>query len=263
MRAATCLLLLAAASMTAYGYDPRLPSMLQFVVYTAGGDVPTPSLSYTNGIIARYRAHDLAAHYAEGQTVTNWFDISGNGRHALQVGKGHQVLRLSGIGDRASVEMTNAIFRTLNFGITNSTPISMLLVFRADQIASATPIIDSLSDQRFTFYSDLTTWRMRLNANGHVGTSDTDAHWVLLQYHQATSTVYSAMWQDGVLISAGVNAGGSTGLQGLTIGARANNTTIFKGDISEVVVFDHDVVAAGGEPPISEYVETFYGEFPQ
>jgi MYXO-CTERM domain-containing protein len=178
----------------------------------------------------------------DGEAVTTWQDISGNGRHLTRVsGGGNPLLQTGELNGNPIVEFNNNAGIWANsaseFGTINQ-PNTVFVVTRVDSPNTGDYVFDSSSfaGRNALFAgqsSNLTDWQL------YAGT-------VLdsLPYPTGTFQIHTAVFDgtDSLHAINGYNyTSGNTGAQalaGLILGARANATQLLDGAIAEVIVYD-------------------------
>jgi len=212
-------------------------------VFTAGPDIPD-----AGDLQVRYDATEISA--SDGDPISTWNDQTGNGfdltagnapTFKTGVINGSPVVRFDGVND----------FLNVDFGATESQPnhIFILAQKRTSGNNDSEPVFDGFStDHLIRSENDGPFWNLFAGGNPDDGLDDTNVNIFSVLFDGANSEMRI---NGTVEISADA---GTSGLDGVTLGANRAANQFGDYDIGEVLVYPQDKSSIVGD------VESYLGE---
>lgn len=192
---------------------------------------------------------------AAGGDVYVWADKSGQGNDVSQAATGKYPLRQVGVQNGQDVVRLDGTDDFLQGALANvlTQPFTVWLVAKLTITGISNYVaIDSDDTSNRMLIREKNNWSMNAGAEVSGGTPDTSWHLFRADYNGADSV----LWVDGVPVASG-NAGSDTP-DGITIGANANGSSNWPGDMALVVV-QNGAATSDDVAIMNSYASSYWG----
>lgn len=205
------------------------------------------------GLQAWYDASQITG-LSNGDPVTSWLDLSGNGHTLAQAGAARPIYTTAGINSLPTLDFDGSAHNLTNATLTLPQPSTTFAVFRTDTPAVQQFVIDGGAGTRQTFFLNGAAYLYFAGSVVNAAAGPTANPTVMAANYNGAS---SGLYENGTLIASGDP--GAQSLANFKVGIESSGASgFFNGHISEVLHYNKTLDSTE-RGQVTSYLGTKYG----